>query len=311
MKYITRAHSIQLRTLLSHEFVNAVTVNLLLLNTYCGGTMVLWWYQIGKGEDFDKKPSNCEQFHRNLLVPQYFMVLFCQRTHIYSHMHLSHEFVNFVYTSLGIFKYIVLWEHPCVRGGICVYLCITCVCEGYISVTLPDFYMLWLTSLPTADWILNKQIQVAEFSWVSTQAGRRSHTHTHKAPGPLGSLSYFWQLHLRAWGEIWQRGRYVELSDKERERETCGKKNEGEMKVSERDDSWEGGWNRNPSVYCSGMKIRNSSGQKKPGLLNVATLLIFLVVSSKWLGSGCCQSVSRSGQLGCQAVFVWVYINPL
>lgn len=136
-----------------------------------------------------------------------------------THTYLSHEFVNFVYTSLGIFKYIVLRECACVKDGMCVYLCLMCVCKGYISVTLPDFYMLWLTSLPTADWILNKQIQVAEFSRVSTQAGRRSLTHTHKAPGPLGSLSYFWQLHLRAWGEVWQRGRYVELSDKERERE--------------------------------------------------------------------------------------------
>lgn len=66
-------------------------------------------------------------------------------------MHLNHEFVNFVYTSLGIFKNILLRELVCVRDGMCVYLCIMCVCEGYISVTLPDFYMLWLTSLLTAD----------------------------------------------------------------------------------------------------------------------------------------------------------------
>jgi len=58
----------------------------------------------------------------------------------------------------------------------------------------------------------------------------RAYTHT-QAPGPLGSLSYFWQLHLRAWGEVWQRGRHVGLPDKEGE--TCGKKNKGEVKVRE------------------------------------------------------------------------------
>lgn len=37
-------------------------------------------------------------------------------------------------------------------------------------VMLTEFYKLWLTPLPTADWILNKQSQVAEFSsgWRST-----------------------------------------------------------------------------------------------------------------------------------------------
>lgn len=228
-----------------------------------------------------------------------------------THTYLSHEFVNFVYTSLGIFKYIVLRECACVKDGMCVYLCLMCVCKGYISVTLPDFYMLWLTSLPTVDWILNKQIQVAEFSRVSTQAGRRSHTHTQGPRAPRQPV-LFLAAALEGLGGGLAKGAVCRtFRQRERERETCGKKNEGEVKVRERDDSWEGGWNRNPCVYGSGMKIRNSSGQKKPGLLNVATLLIFLVVSSEWLGAGCCQSVSQNGQLGCQAVFVWVYINPL
>lgn len=173
--------------------------------------------------------------------------------------------------------------------------------------------MLWLTSLPTADWILNKQIQVAEFSRVSTQAGRRSkraHTHTHtQGPRAPRQPVLFLAAALEGLGGGLAKGAACRTS-RQRERETCGKKNEGEVKVR-------GGWqlrgreNRNLCVYCSGMKIRNSSGQKKPGLLNVAALLIFLVVSSEWLGAGCCQSVSQSGQLGCQAVFVWVYINPL
>lgn len=38
---------------------------------------------------------------------------------------------------------------------------------GYILVMLTEFYKLWLTPLPTADWILNKQSQVAELSRVS------------------------------------------------------------------------------------------------------------------------------------------------
>lgn len=52
-----------------------------------------------------------------------------------------------------------------------------CVCwriwgvGGYILVMLTAFYKLWLTPLATADWILNKQSQVAEFSRVRAEAG--------------------------------------------------------------------------------------------------------------------------------------------
>lgn len=46
-----------------------------------------------------------------------------------------------------------------------------CVWGGYILVMLTEFYKLWLTPLPTADWILNKHSQVDEFSGVSAQAG--------------------------------------------------------------------------------------------------------------------------------------------
>lgn len=77
-------------------------------------------------------------------------------------------------------KFISMWQHVCS----CMYLCTrVCVCvhvrlwenggggDGYMLVMLTEFYKLWLTPLPTADWILNKQSQVDESRGVCAQTG--------------------------------------------------------------------------------------------------------------------------------------------
>lgn len=74
---------------------------------------------------------------------------------------------------------------------------------GYILVMLTEFYKLWLTPLPTADWILNKQSQVAEFSRVSVQAGEALlHQHGASPMGPPHQLVLFLAAAVER-GSLW------------------------------------------------------------------------------------------------------------
>lgn len=87
----------------------------------------------------------------------------------------------------------------CVHVYVCMWGCWKMGGVGYILVMLTEFYKLWLTPLPTADWILNKQSQVDESRGVSAQAGEALLL-TSAVPPPRGphiGLSYFWQLQWR------------------------------------------------------------------------------------------------------------------